>query len=92
MNIFYGRNYSGKTTLSRIMRSLELYKVHDKYPNSEYSFEFTTGELISHDTLVNNSRNVRVYNRDFVQDNLKWLFNSDGDIKSFAILLSLIHI
>ncbi|UXJ65145.1 AAA family ATPase [Enterobacter kobei] len=86
MNIFYGRNYSGKTTLSRIMRSLELYKVHDKYPNSEYSFEFTTGELISHDTLVNNSRNVRVYNRDFVQDNLKWLFNSDGDIKSFAIL------
>ncbi|MCW2482193.1 AAA family ATPase, partial [Candidatus Symbiopectobacterium sp. NZEC135] len=86
MNIFYGRNYSGKTTLSRIIRSLELYKVHDKYPNSEYSFEFTTGELISHDTLINNSRNVRVYNRDFVQDNLKWLFNSDGDIKSFAIL------
>lgn len=26
VNILYGRNYSGKTTLSRVMRSLELRK------------------------------------------------------------------
>lgn len=26
INIFYGRNYSGKTTLSRIARSFELKK------------------------------------------------------------------
>ncbi|WP_211329688.1 AAA family ATPase [Vespertiliibacter pulmonis] len=31
INIIYGRNYSGKTTLSRIIRALETGYLSDKY-------------------------------------------------------------
>ena len=34
INIIYGRNYSGKTTLSRIFHSLEKGELHEKYPNA----------------------------------------------------------
>lgn len=33
LNILYGRNYSGKTTLSRILRAMETRKISDKYEN-----------------------------------------------------------
>ena len=33
INIFYGRNYSGKTTLSRILRAMETNQLPDKYDN-----------------------------------------------------------
>ena len=36
INIFYGRNYSGKTTLSRIVRALELGDISDKYENPKF--------------------------------------------------------
>ena len=31
INVIYGRNYSGKTTLSRIVRALEKGAISDKY-------------------------------------------------------------
>ncbi|MDR3114186.1 MAG: AAA family ATPase, partial [Treponema sp.] len=31
INILYGRNYSGKTTLSRILRAFETGLISDKY-------------------------------------------------------------
>ena len=36
INIFYGRNYSGKTTLSRIIRALEIGNISDKYENPQF--------------------------------------------------------
>lgn len=36
INIFYGRNYSGKTTLSRIVRALETANISDKYENPQF--------------------------------------------------------
>lgn len=44
INIFYGRNYSGKTTLSRILRSFELKEKHKDYLDSK--FELKIGEKI----------------------------------------------
>jgi len=36
INIIYGRNYSGKTTLSRIMQSLETQVLPEKYDNPQF--------------------------------------------------------
>jgi AAA15 family ATPase/GTPase len=36
INVIYGRNYSGKTTLSRIIRALEKGEISDKYENPEF--------------------------------------------------------
>ncbi|MGB5828131.1 MAG: AAA family ATPase [Pseudomonas mandelii] len=86
LNIIYGRNYSGKTSLSRIMRSLELKKKHDKYQHAEYSFTHEGPESLSQRSLDDCKYSVRVYNKDFVDDNLRWLSNPDGSIKPFAVL------
>ena len=86
LNIIYGRNYSGKTSLSRIIRSLELKKAHEKYQGAEYNFTHEGPEVLNHKSLAACQYNVRVYNRDFVDDNLKWLSNPDGSIKPFAVL------
>ncbi|RMS30138.1 hypothetical protein ALP70_01565 [Pseudomonas savastanoi] len=86
LNVIYGRNYSGKTSLSRIVRSLELKKKHDKYLNAEYSFSHEGPELLNQQNLESCQYSVRVYNKDFVDDNLRWLSNPDGSIKPFAVL------
>ena len=36
INIFYGRNYSGKTTLSRIARSFELKKHNEDFLDGNF--------------------------------------------------------
>ncbi|MBU0464491.1 MAG: AAA family ATPase, partial [Proteobacteria bacterium] len=36
INILYGRNYSGKTTLSRILRAMETGELSDKYENPSF--------------------------------------------------------
>ena len=36
INVIYGRNYSGKTTLSRIIRALEKGSISNKYEHPEF--------------------------------------------------------
>lgn len=86
LNIIYGRNYSGKTSLSRIVRSLETGIKHEKYLNSSYEFKHSKQPPLGDKNLTNSPYTVRVYNRDFVDENLKWLSNPDGSIKPFTIL------
>jgi len=87
LNILYGRNYSGKTTLSRIFRALEMRKVPLSYIGSSFSITGDKGTVTPAD-LLTHSYDVRVYNSDFVRDNLGFLINQDvgGEIKSFAIV------
>lgn len=86
LNIIYGRNYSGKTSLSRIIRSLELKRPHEKYLNAEYEFSHEGSLKLLHSNLDKSPYAVRVYNRDFVDENLRWLTDADGAIKPFAVL------
>ncbi len=86
LNIIYGRNYSGKTSLSRIIRSLETGVKHPKYLDSSYEFSHTNGGSLSDKNLSACPYTVRVYNKDFLDENLKWLSNPDGSIKPFTIL------
>ena len=85
VNIIYGRNYSGKTTLSRIFRCLEKNELHCDYENPNFNFHLdlntiNTSNLNSHDI------ELCVYNTDFVKENLNWLRDENGEIEPFAIL------
>lgn len=87
LNILYGRNYSGKTTLSRVFRALETHKLPLNYTGSSFTVTGDKGAVTCSDLLTHNY-DVRVYNRDFVTDNLSFLVNQDigGVIKTFAIV------
>ena len=92
LNILYGRNYAGKTTLSRIFRSLETGELPSKYAAPKFRLHGDEGcveeDLSTHGSTANRRYDVRVYNSDFVQDNLSFLVSEadGGDIKAFAII------
>lgn len=71
-NLIYGWNYSGKTTLSRIFRSFELKKISPGYESSEFELEDIEGNKFNHSTISTNNLTIRVFNSDFIEDNLKW--------------------
>ncbi|WP_343451739.1 AAA family ATPase [Enterobacter hormaechei] len=86
LNILYGRNYSGKTTLSRIFRALETGRIPHNYVDPNFTIRGDKGD-VTPVGLAGHGYDVRVYNRDFVSDNLSFLVNqTDGEIKTFAIV------
>jgi wobble nucleotide-excising tRNase len=87
LNILYGRNYSGKTTLSRIFRALETGRIPLNYAGSTFTVHGDKGD-VTQTLLVGHGYDVRVYNRDFVSENLSFLINQaiGGEIKTFAIV------
>lgn len=86
INIIYGRNYSGKTTLSRIARALETGALSDKYGDPSFQLKFTDDSVVTLDALSTHNKNVRVFNEDFVRENLRFISNPDDSIEPFAIL------
>ena len=86
VNIIYGRNYSGKTTLSRIFKCLENKNLHRDYENPNFSFTLENNLVINIDNISINSMDICVYNTDFVKENLNWLHNDNGTIEPFTIL------
>ncbi len=91
VNIIYGRNYSGKTTLSRIFGCIEKGEIHRHYPDAKFSILLSDKRSLSQNNLnlVTDDIKIRVYNTDFVKDNLSWLHNDDGSIKPFTLLGSI---
>ena len=86
LNIIYGRNYSGKTTLSRIFRCIEKQELHKKYKNGQFTLTNVEDNTVTQSTLAY-TKNVRVYNTDFVKDNLSWLHDDEkGEIVPFTLL------
>lgn len=86
LNILYGRNYSGKTTLSRIFRALETGRIPLNYLGSTFTVHGDKGD-VTQAGLACHGYDVRVYNRDFVSENLSFLVNqTNGEIKTFAIV------
>ena len=85
INILYGYNGSGKTTLSRIMRSFELKEIHHDYQDMKFELDLDGNKLNQND-IKNENLNIRVFNKDFINDNLNFLINgkSNGNIRSFS--------
>ena len=86
INIFYGRNYSGKTTLSRIIRALETGNISDKYENPQFEVSIQDIADTTQNNLTAHGKKIRVFNEDFVKDNLRFIVNSDESITPFAII------
>lgn len=86
INIFYGRNYSGKTTLSRIVRALETGHISDKYENPHFEVSIKDAPECSNNNLSSHGKKIRVFNEDFVKDNIRFISNSDESITPFAII------
>jgi wobble nucleotide-excising tRNase len=86
INLIYGRNYSGKTTLSRIVRALEKGGISDKYENPEFEVCIKDLAGVTQANLISHGKNIRVFNEDFVRDNLRFIINPNDSINPFAIL------
>lgn len=86
LNILFGRNYSGKTTLSRIFRSFEVGRMPENYQDPD--FEIAVGsQTLTREHVGSHHLDIRVYNTDFVSENLSFLVDStEGEIKPFAII------
>ena len=87
INIFYGRNYSGKTSLSKIIRSLKTKQISPKYENPSFKIELNDGSFITQNLLSNFQYPIHVYNSDFVKENLRFLHDEDESIESFSVTL-----
>lgn len=86
VNIIYGRNYSGKTTLSRIIRAFETGILPADYNNAKFSLELQSHGSVSQADLNVTSIEPRVFNQDFVRDNLSFIYDVEGAIAPFAVL------
>ena len=86
INIIFGRNYSGKTTLSRIFRSFELKGGLERYESGSFKLELSDGSTIDEKSIENVTNLVRVFNEDFVKDNLLFISNPEEGVTPFAVL------
>lgn len=86
INILFGRNYSGKTTLSRIFRALELKCGLEKYESGSFKLELSDGNTTDEKSIASFTIPVRVFNEDFVKDNLLFIGNPEEGVTPFAVL------
>ena len=84
-NLFYGWNYSGKTTLSRIFSSLRDKKIHDSYNKSFFKVNTSAGDFDSN-TLENFPFEILVFNSDYIKDNLSFSIHKEEISESKTIL------
>lgn len=89
VNIIYGRNYSGKTTLSRVFDGMSLNQLHKDYLDADFTLhtEDPAVHTVNQTNMDQCPYAVRVYNSDYVKRNLSWLNNEeDGEIIPFTLL------
>ena len=87
INILYGRNYSGKTTLSRVFRYLESGVGLEKYVNASLELELEDGKTLTRVSEAENPLQVRVFNEDFVREKLYFVndLNGSSSVAPFAV-------
>lgn len=75
-NIIYGWNYSGKTTLSRLISFLDKESdIDTDFSNVEFDIELDDNTRINQSNRTSSPVLVKVFNSDFVRKNLR--FDSD---------------
>ncbi len=91
VNIIYGQNYSGKTTLAKIIRALETKSMPINYKEPKFELVLSGGSgqkdsRINQGSLHDFNLPIRVFTQDFISDNLKFLLNEDSrEIASFVL-------
>src|ERR1043166_4439370 len=74
-NLIYGWNYSGKTTLSRAFRCFELKRPHLDFASAQVQLMAENG-TIHHLSAPQAAPVFRVFNSDFVRENLSFYLGS----------------
>lgn len=87
INIFYGRNYSGKTSLSKIIRALETNHISPKYESPDFKITLADTSIITPANLSTFTHPIHVYNSDFIKENLKFIHDENANIESFSVTL-----
>lgn len=74
LNLIYGFNGTGKTTLTYIFRSLSSGEICQKIDqNVEFEIELDSGSLITEKSALDHFKDkVMVFNEDFIEENLSW--------------------
>ena len=83
LNIIYGWNYSGKTTLSRIIGCFNENQISTDYNQANFEILDNNSKSFNKDNLADYTNPVRVFNSDFLKNNLKW----DGETFNPVLLL-----
>lgn len=86
INLIYGRNYSGKTTLSKILRAFQTKHLSSKYGTPEFKLLLEDNAVVSETEISYDIVKARVFNEDFNFKNLKFFSDPNEDIEPFAIV------
>lgn len=81
-NLIYGWNYSGKTTLSRAFRCFETKSSHPDFTAAQVHLKTEDG-VSHHLSTPYTAPALRVFNSDFVRDNLRF---GDGSAEPILVL------
>jgi wobble nucleotide-excising tRNase len=81
-NLIYGWNYSGKTTLSRAFRCFELKLPHVDFAGAQVQLKADDG-TVHHLSAANAAPVFRVFNSDFIRENLSF---ADGSATPILVL------
>src|SRR4051812_23024919 len=83
-NLVYGWNGSGKTTTSRVLALLEgrTMQIGD-LAGAQFTVELSPSGIVNERSLHSHTVDIRVFNKDFVDDNLAF---NDGKAKRIVIL------
>lgn len=79
VNLFFGWNYSGKTTLSRVFSSFERCKNY----HEESEFSILLDGMDVDESNLESCQKIRVFNIDFIARNIRW---NDCEANPFAII------
>ncbi len=87
-SIIYGQNYSGKTTLSRIVRAFETKKLPKGFESANFVLQLEDKELSNSDiTQTESDFTPRVYNEDYIRENITFFGEDDTPhSKSFTVI------
>lgn len=90
INLFYGRNYAGKTTLSRIFSALETGQLDQPGSTVDFQRQDKTILHLSNSKLKEESndysKNIRVFNEDYIKEYLSFMYYDNEGMVPFAIL------
>ncbi|EMU6272486.1 AAA family ATPase, partial [Campylobacter jejuni] len=69
--------------LSRIARSFELKKHNEDFLDGNFKIKLEDGNFLTQNDVIKSNLDIRVYNSDFVKENLNYLYDKKGNIKGF---------
>ncbi|EAK1377670.1 RloC protein, partial [Campylobacter jejuni] len=66
-----------------IARSFELKKHNEDFLDGNFKIKLEDGNFLTQNDVIKSNLDIRVYNSDFVKENLNYLYDKKGNIKGF---------